>query len=414
MPINSPLRIGYVLKMYPRLSETFIVNEILAHEAAGLEIKIFSLRPPTEGRFHASLARVRAHVTYLHAGTPKSEDLWTAIGAAARDLPGGWHALDAARGEGVREVYQAILLSLKARDRGITHLHAHFGTVATTVARLASRLGDVPYSFTAHAKDIYHSSVRPDDLRRKLRDAAAAITVSDYNLRHLRETYGSDAARVQRVYNGLDLQQFTYSAPTKRRARIVAVGRLVEKKGFADLIDASSLLADRGHDFRCDIIGDGPLKENLRSRIQQRGLAEKVILRGARNHEEVIQRIGKAAVLAAPCVVATDGDRDGLPTVLVEAMAVGTPCVATDVTGIPEVVQHGKTGLLVPQQDPSALAGGLERIIGDSTLRVRLADEARRLIEAEFDIHRNTKQLRAVFSPTAPAHHSAQNSQETA
>ncbi len=403
MTVSKPMRIGYVLKMYPRFSETFIVNEILAHEAAGLDLEVFSLRPPADGRFHEALARVRAPVTYLPAGSLKAEDFWMTIRETARDLPGVWSALEEAQNEEVQDIYQAVLLARAARARGITHLHAHFGSVATTVARLASRMTGMNYTFTAHAKDIYHESVRSDDMCRKLRDAAAVITVSEYNLRYLRKTYGLAARRVKRVYNGLNLEQFTYASPISRPARIVAVGRLVEKKGFADLIDACAILARRGWDFRCEIIGAGALEADLRDHIERLGLWGRVRLLGSRPQGEVIRHVQSAAVFAAPCVVGADGNRDGLPTVLLEAMALGTPCVSTDVTGIPEVLRHGETGLMVPQHDPVSLAEALEQLLDHRALRVRLAAQARRLIESEFDIHRNAGHIRDIFTAASTA-----------
>jgi glycosyltransferase involved in cell wall biosynthesis len=397
MPISEPLRVGYVLKRYPRYSETFIVTEILAHEAAGLDLEIFALRPPEDSHFQDAIAGVRAPVNYLPFQGLKAADFWEALQETGEVLPGLWTALEAARGEEARNVYQAVRLAREVRRKGIRHLHAHFASDATTVARLAARFAGRPYTFTAHAKDIFHEDVRPDDLRSKLSDAAAVITVSDYNLGHLRATYGPAAARVQRIYNGLDLQQLPYGAPHDRPPRIVAVGRLVEKKGFADLIDACALLANRGCRFDCQIVGTGELEASLRTKVERLRLQARVELTGPRPQNEVFQHIQSAAVFAAPCVVGRDGNRDGLPTVLLEAMALGTPCVSTDVTGIPEVLHPHGTGLMVPQHDPAALAAAIERLLGDPVLRVQLATQARRLIEAEFDIHRNTVHLRALF-----------------
>ncbi len=200
-----------------------------------------------------------------------------------------------------------------------------------------------------------------------------------------------------RVYNGLDLEEYPYTEPRQRPAVILAVGRLVAKKGFADLIDACALLARRGRSCRCRIIGAGTLQGELQWRIESLGLRESVELVGPRPQNEVIQEMRNAAVLAMPCVVAADGDRDGLPNVIQEALALGTPVISTDVTGIPEVVRDEETGLQVPQRDPAALAHGLERLLDDPDLRVRLAREARRMIEAEFDIRRNTARRRALF-----------------
>jgi glycosyltransferase involved in cell wall biosynthesis len=213
----------------------------------------------------------------------------------------------------------------------------------------------------------------------------------------LHNTFGLAAARVQRIYNGLNLDRFSYKPPQDRPARIVAVGRLIEKKGFADLVEACAILASKGRPCSCRIIGAGELKAKLQARIDRLGLQDRVELTGPRPQNEVIVEMQNAAVLAAPCIVAGDGDRDGLPTVFAEAMALGTPCVSTDVTGIPEVVRDGETGLLVPQNDPAGLAAAIERLLADSALRVQLATRARRLIEAEFDIHRNAARLRAIF-----------------
>lgn len=395
------MKIGYVLKRYPRYSETFVVSEILAHEAAGLEVEIFALRPPSDTHFQDIISRVRAPVNYLSASGIKAADFWTALEGAAVSSPGLWTALGEAGSEDARDVYQAALLAREARLKGITHLHAHFATASTTVARLAAKFARIPYTFTAHAKDIFHESVCPEDFRRKLKDAEDVVTVSDYNLRYLRENYGPAAEHMRRVYNGLDLQRFTYKAPLHRLPKIVAVGRLVEKKGFADLIGACATLAASGRQFTCEIVGSGELEADLRRRIEQSGAGGMVRLIGPRPQAEVVRLVQEAAAFVAPCVLGEDGNRDGLPTVLLEAMALGTPVVSTDVTGIPEVLRDGETGLLVPQRNPAALAGAISRLTGNSTLRVRLAHRARRLIEADFNVHDNAAHLREIFAESA-------------
>jgi len=400
---DGPLRVGYVVKRYPRYSETFVVAEIAAHEAAGLEVEIFSLYPPNDTHFQDAIARVRAPVCYLPSQGLKAVDLWAALEDAAATLPGMWGELEAARGEEAVSVCQAAVLASEVRRRAIDHLHAHFASAPATVSRLASRLAKVPYTFTAHAKDIFHESVRPEDLRRKLAEAAAVVTVSGYNWDHLRRTYGAAAARLYHVYNGLDLDQFRYESPAERPPRIAAVGRLIEKKGFADLVDACAILRDRGIAFRCEIVGTGPLELALQELVQQRSLDGLVQLLGPRPRCEVIEHIRSAAVLAAPCVVGSDGDRDGLPTVLLEAMALGTPCVATAVTAIPELLNPGEAGLVVPEHDPPALAVALERLLTDPTLRERAATQARRRMEADFDIRRTAAQLRAIFQEASSA-----------
>jgi glycosyltransferase involved in cell wall biosynthesis len=397
------MRVGYVIKSYPRFSQTFIVNEILAHEAAGLDLEIFSLRPARAEDRHATVARVKAPVTYVPGPAASATDLRAEIDAAAKLWPDFGAKFSASADEDASDLFQALVLARLVAERGISHLHAHFGNVATTVARLAGRFAGVPYTFTAHARDIFHEKVVSEQLARKLADAKAVITVSEFNLRHLRSTFGPAASGVRRVYNGLDLSRFRYAAPDRRAPVIISVGRLVEKKGFDPLIEACALLRKRGRNFRCIIIGDGPLEEALKRRITHLGLDGVVELIGPRTQEEVIRLVQESAVFAAPCVVGADGDRDGLPTVLLEAMALGTPCVSTDVTGIPEILHHGDTGLMVPQHDATTLADALEQLLDDASLRTRLAGNARLLMENEFDIHRNAERIRGVFAQSRAA-----------
>ena len=411
-PIISPkpMCIGYVVKRYPRYSETFIVNEILAHEAAGVDIHIFALRPPEDTHFQDKISQVRASVTYLRkpaqgrvipslitlSPTPASY-FWAELQEAARVIPDIWTKLDYAIGERSSVVYQAIWLAQEIRRRGITHLHAHFGTVATNVARLAAYFAEIPYTFTAHAKDIFHESVNPEDLRRKLRDASTVVTVSDYSVAYLQEQFGQDARKVQRIYNGMDLSELQFCLPTERSPKILSVCRLVEKKGLSYLIEACALLRQWGCEFTCQIVGTGDLEKELRSQIQTLNLAGWVELTGPRPQREVFELMQSAAVFAAPYIIGKDGNRDGLPTALLEAMALGTPCVATDVTGIPEIIRDDDTGLQVAQRDATALAQALQKLLTSSALRERLATQARALVETEFDITQNAAVLRTLF-----------------
>ncbi len=203
-------RIAYVVKRYPRYSETFIVNEILAHEAAGTELDIFSLKSPVDTHFQDRISQVRGPVTYLPSNGAKSGAFWDAVNAAADRLPEFWPAFEAARGEDVQDVFQSLHLAVELAQREIRHVHAHFATTPATVARLAAKFAGISYSFTAHAKDIFHESVSRDDLARKLCDAAAVVTVSDFNLRYLEIEFGEAAASVRRVYNGLNLTEFSW------------------------------------------------------------------------------------------------------------------------------------------------------------------------------------------------------------
>ena len=398
---GSPPRIGYVLKMYPRFSETFVVTEILALQDQGAELDIFSLRPPTDGRFHEALSRVQAPVTYLPM-PGKPPEMWAAL-SGARELHR--ERFDACIGELLAappmDACQALLLAGLVRERGITHLHAHFGTVSAAVARLAARIAGITYSVTLHAKDIFHESVDDDELSARISDAAAVVTVSDFNERYLRERYGDAAHTLVRIYNGIDLEAFTPSRPDDRPPLVVGVGRLVEKKGFHHLVDAVALLRDRGRPIRLELVGGGAEEQALRARVASLDLEDRVTFHGPLTQAETRERMRSAAVLAAPCVVGVDGNRDGLPTVILESLALGTPVVATPVTGIPEAVVDGRTGLLVSEGDTAALADALDRLVEDADLRCRLADQGRHHVEERFDARKNTRQLREVLGNLA-------------
>jgi glycosyltransferase involved in cell wall biosynthesis len=397
----SPPRIGYVLKMYPRFSETFVLTEILALQDQGTELDIFSLRPPTDGRFHEALSRVQAPVTYLPM-PGKPPEIWAAL-SGARELHR--ERFDACVGELLdappMDACQAVLLAGLVRERGITHLHAHFGTVSAAVARLAARIAGITYSVTLHAKDIFHESVDDGELADRISDAAAVVTVSDFNERYLRERYGDAAHSLVRIYNGIDLEAFAPSRPDDRPPLVVGVGRLVEKKGFHHLVDAVALLRDRGRPIRLELVGGGAEEEALRARVAALDLDDRVTFHGPLTQAETRERMRAAAVLAAPCVVGVDGNRDGLPTVILESLALGTPVVATPVTGIPEAVLDGQTGFLVPEGDTAALADALDRLVEDAELRCRIAEQGRRHVEERFDTRKNTRQLREVLGTLA-------------
>ena len=230
MRADGPTRVAYVVKRYPRFSETFVVNEILAHEAAGIDVEIFSLYPPNDTHFQDAISRVRAPVTYLTAESLRGVDLWSAIESAGTDVPFLWRSLDLARGAEARVVYQGAWLAREIRRRGITHVHAHFATASAEVARLAAGWAHVPFTVTAHAKDIFHESVAPERLRRVLSAAHRVVTVSDFNVEYLTRVVGLDESLVTRIYNGLDLERFApVAADGARVPRIVSVGRFVVK-----------------------------------------------------------------------------------------------------------------------------------------------------------------------------------------
>ncbi|WP_294928525.1 glycosyltransferase [uncultured Paracoccus sp.] len=391
------VRVGYVVKRYPRFSETFIVNEILAHEEAGRQIDIFALRAVEESHFQDILSRVRAAVTRVPDRFRGPDELWQLM-LAGQGLP-GLPELAARFPEAQgRDIAQALVIALAVRERGIDHLHAHFGTIAATVARIAAALAGVGWSVTLHAKDIYCQYEENQHLGLKLRDASAVVTVSDYNAAHLARTW--PGTRAVRIYNGIDLDRFRWQPPAPDADEILAVGRLVEKKGFHILIEALRILAAQGRPIRCRIVGAGEEEADLRAQIAACGL-DGVTLDGPMPQEAIKAAMRKAAMLACPCVVGEDGNRDGMPTVLLEAMALGLPCIGSDVTGIPELIKDSETGLIAPEGDAPALARQIARLLDDPALRAHLSTAARAAIERDYDIRRNVPRLGAIFDACA-------------
>lgn len=389
MSENKPV-IGYVLKMYPRFSETFIVSEILAREARGEKIIIFSLRPCTDARFHPELARVQAPV--IHVPRPSSAArLWGMLTPEAGPYLGELlrHRHD--------DAAQAVQVAALAAEHGVTHLHAHFATLAATVARLAGKISGLPWSMTTHAKDIFHDSVVESDLRGKFADADHAITISRYNLDNLQARFPESAERMRLVYNGLELARFPFQPQRPRQFTLLGVGRLVEKKGFSLLVDAVRILRSRGLDVTAEIAGDGPLREELQDRINAAGLTESVTLLGPLTQAEVAELLGSRRLFVAPFIVGADGNADGLPTVLLEAMARGIACVAGDVTAVGEVIKTGRTGWLVPSGDADKLAAAIAQALHTDTTEI--VTTARRLVEEIFDSRHQAATLAQLQNP---------------
>lgn len=394
----SHVRIAYVLKRFPRLSETFVLRELLELERLGLDLTVLALGRAEETTIHADYARLRARVIY--ADELPDVPLRVVDGPKAGAADSSKEARIARRFAGV------------VRAAGISHLHAHFATGAAEVARRVSAETSVPFSMTAHAKDIFHESVSAVALDALIAAASFVVTVSDYNVGHLRAV--SRAARVtpvHRLYNGIDTSTAASGGadPVRVPDRILGVGRFVEKKGFDVFIDAVAALRAIRPTVGATLIGTGRCEPELRARLALRGLTDAVTMTGALTQEAVAAAMKTHAVLAVPCVVGADGDRDGLPTVIIEAMAAGLPVVATPVTGIPEIVRHGETGLIVPERSPLLLAEALDALLSHPALRARLAAAGRMLVEREFDARHSARRLGELFvrssaTGVAPAH----------
>jgi colanic acid/amylovoran biosynthesis glycosyltransferase len=408
-PEASGLRVGYVLKMYPRLSETFILDEILGLEEAGAAVSVYSLRPPTEGRFHPDVSRVHGDVHYLPDFASSS-----ALQAfrTLRDLgPGSEAALDRAlrfldrlAAKQPSLLVQGLELASAARRDGVEHLHAHFMTVAAQTAYLAHLFTGLPFTVTAHAKDVYRRTVDREVFREIAEAAAGIVTVCEYNRRYILDRLlEGNAARVVRIYNGIPLDAVPAGPRSREGHLILGVGRLVEKKGYDVLLEACRILVDRGIHLRCLVIGDGDQREpllNLRGRLGLEGVVE---FPGSMPRNRILEWMQRARVLVAPCVTGEDGNRDALPTVALEALASGLPVVSTPVGGIPEIVEHGVEGLLVPERDPRALADALRALLSDEVMWTRLSRAARAKAALRFDRRKNLPELISLFRGAAAA-----------
>jgi glycosyltransferase involved in cell wall biosynthesis len=395
--------IGIVVKRWPRLSETFVLNEILGLERAGLRLRIYALMDPHEPASQAAINEVRAPVNYLRTGTwADLRVLLVAQLALLRTAP--WRYLRTLGYVLARRrhrstfvhFFEAARLVALLREHGVSHIHAQFAHGPTSVAHFASLLGDVSFSFTGHAKDIYLSP--PDLLAVKMAAARFVATCTAYNVAYLRElAVPADRAKIHLVYHGVATERFCPAPGTKglgtggvteTPVRMIAVGRLVEKKGYVYLIRACALLRQRGCRYTLAIYGGGPQRDELGRLIDAFDLGDLVQLQGTRRQEELIAIYREADLFVLSPQVLSNGDRDGIPNVLMEAMAVGLPVVATDVSGIPELIEHDRSGLLVPSCDEVALAGALERLLDPLdgyALRARLGAGGRERVVEHFD-----------------------------
>lgn len=386
---------GMVLKGYPRISETFISNEIRLLEEQGITVHIFSMRNPRESFTHKSVQSIRAAVTYLPTefwlSLPRL--LWPNL-CAAIQFPSGylkgfalaWRRFLRNRNPMTfKHFFQAGYLVRHTEGRNIVHLHAHFAHSPTSVAMFASEISTIPFSFTAHAKDIYTSD--KEQLAEKIAKARFVVTCTQYNKKYL-EALVDHRQEVHCVYHGIDLALFfahrverTPSPPYT----FITIARLVEKKGIPDILQALALLSGEGFPFRYILIGSGDDKEQITNQIRTLGLIEKVTLAGTLAHEQVLEMFQQADCFVLGCKVARSGDRDGIPNVLAESMALGVPVVGTRVSGIPELVEHEVTGMLAEASDPRELAQTLKRVVTDSELRQRIIPAARDKVSQVFD-----------------------------
>jgi len=401
------MTIGYLAQMFPSLSMTFVYREVQALRAAGIHIETFSTWKPNPNELSSEAKDLVKNTFYIfplnwlhflltHLGyllTRPVRYLGTLLFCLTRE-----HKSVKNRLRTLSHFCQAIYLAKEVERKNVNHLHVHFALNATTLALVVSRLTDVTFSFTAHANDIF---VNPILLPEKINEARFIVCISEYNIRFLhnivpcRETLN----KTHLIHCGIDVDHFS---PKKQSCNeqpiILAVGRLVEKKGFPYLIRACKILVDQGYNFQCLIMGGGPQKAQLKKMVEENDLSNHVHLTGVVFQEHLKDYLNKADISVLPCIVASDQDMDGIPNTLMEAMAMEIPSISTNLSGIPELIEDMQTGLLVPPQDEGTLAKAIAMLLDDKELRIVLGRAGRAKVVEEFEIKKNANQLLNVFN----------------
>jgi glycosyltransferase involved in cell wall biosynthesis len=417
---GSDKQIGYLLRSYPRLSQTFILNEILALEKIGVSIQIFALTNPHEKVVQMQVDHVRAPVHYLDEDIqPRSlrnmlnenaQVAWLHLKgyvrslvyiAAHKGIDDGYTA-SSRRECFLQAVHLIYVLILRERRTGktIDHLHAHFAHDPALIAYLVHSITGIPFSFTAHARDLYQ--VPEKVLTDRIHQARAVITCCGANLEYLNRIAPSQQSKFSLVYHGVNLKDFQPvpdpgASSALGNPIILSVGRLVEKKGFQDLLQALLIVKKRGEGFQCAIYGDGPLGKQLEEWIEEHDLEGDVRLMGDRTQQELISVYQNATLFILTPVQTDDGDRDGIPNVLVEAMAVGLPVITTAVAGIPELVENNQNGLLYQPHDVEGISSGIIELLRNAEKRRQLGSAASKKVTEHFDITQAANRLKALF-----------------
>jgi len=401
--------IGLILKGYPRISETFISNEILLLEEMGFRFHIFSMRKPRESFSHKSVSRIQATVDYLPETILRGLGMFLISSARlASSRPTSFRAawrlvgrrfLRTRKSASIKHILQAgYLVDRLLPHYPIERFHAHFAHSPTSVAMYAGMLSGIPFGFTAHAKDIYTSD--PFQLAEKIDRADLVVTCTEYNRSYLRRLPTSGRTPLFRVYHGIDLELFASNDAAIRPTppyRVLTVARLTAKKGIHTVLSALGLLLNRGVDFRYTVIGDGEERDHLVRMADDLGLHERVAWMGTQPHDVVLNQYRNSDVFAIGCEVAANGDRDGIPNVLAESMAMGVPVVATRVSAIPELVEDETSGLLVEPGQPLAMADAIHRVLMDEALRSKLTAAAKRVVLERFDNRKWIRRLADIY-----------------
>ena len=389
--------VAYLFERFPSFGQTFCYREVAELERQGTAVCVFSIRRPVDEPAEDWDRSLVERVHYLPEEKPLVAEVdrvlkTSAVSDRARAMIKEW-----GRQSDFLRLYQAIYVGVRLQEAGVQRIHAHFAGMAARTAYWINEFFGIPYSLTAHANDIFAPRDFVVSLAKLIGNAAAVVSVSDYAVRSLQDQFPESAAKFHRVYNGVDLARFPVTDFGSAPPEIVSIGRLIEKKGFSDLINACALLRSRGRQFQCIIIGEGPLEESLQAQIAEENLKPCVTLAGPQTQAEITQRLAHATVFALPCTHEAGGGMDNLPTVIMEAMAAGLPVISTPLAGIPEMVEDEANGELIPDRDPAALAAAIEKLLDDPERARRLGDRSRQIAKEKFSIETSARQLLELF-----------------
>jgi glycosyltransferase involved in cell wall biosynthesis len=391
------IELAYLFERFPSYVQTFCYREVSELRRQGAALTIFSIRRPENEPPQEWDRELIEQVHYL----PDEAELREEVDRAARnDLfpKNAWREIEKwGREPDFLRLYQAAWIGIRLRECNLRHVHAHFAGLAARTAFWIKQFFAIPYSFTAHANDIFAPRSFSVGLDKLIGSASAIVTASDYSAALLQKQFPQESKRILRIYNGIDLSQFRQPSLEASVPLIISVGRLVEKKGFTHLIEACRELKERGRSFHCEIIGEGPLLDSLRAQIVKSDLEALVRLTGAQTQDEIVRRLSAARVFCLPCVVEQGGGMDNLPTVIAEAMASGLPVVSTPIAGIPEMVADNVSGFLVSPGDTLALADALDKFIRDQELARRFGEQGRQRAREIFSIEASASSLRELF-----------------
>ncbi len=386
---------AYLYERFPSFVQTFVYREAIEMLRQQMRPWLVSIRQPEDAGDVA--ADLNAEIFYLPAADAMRAEIDAQIAdnrarSNVRRTVAEWR-----KKPDSNRVFEAAWLAPRLKEKGITHIHAHFGGMAARTAWLLKKLHGFTYSFTGHANDIFCENDFPVTNEMLVRGAKLVVTETDFARRWMEEKYPFARGRIVRVFNGVATDGFAPRVPANGRPRIVSVGRSVEKKGFADLIEACRILRDRGRTFECSIVGGGPLDTILQTRIERANLGSFVRLLGPRTQGEVRALLAESHVFALASVPESGGGSDNLPTVIVEAMLAGMPVVSTRIAGIPEMITDGETGFLVSPKDPPALAAAIEKLLADPVLATRFGMRGREAAVEKFAVEKTTSALKHLL-----------------